>query len=669
MGGGTARTRRQAVPALPAVKSKNASASTRNVIGRPSARKSTSRSDKMKGQNRHGFGDDEENSGHEESISDRSNSGNESASQSDKDERVKKRKAQSDPVRNMFGSEVSSVDSSSDEDSDGAEDDEVDELDFDGGMASVTKLSAQAGRKLMEKRRRIEDGARAEDIDQLATNIAAVERHKLEGEEAEQMGALPDLEIVKQRIQDVIGVLLDFSQRGQKGISRVEYLDRLRADLANYYSYSLYLIDMFVQLFGVAECVEFLEANEAPRPVTLRTNTLKTRRRDLAQALIGRGVNLDPIGEWSKVGLIVYDSQVPVGATPEYMAGHYMVQTASSFLPVMALAPQEGERILDMAASPGGKTTHIAALMKNSGVIFANEFQAGRLQRLTANLQRCGATNAVVCNYDGRKLPAVAAGFDRVLLDAPCSGLGVISKDSSLKLSRSEKDIYRCAHLQKELLLAAIDSCDANSSSGGYIVYSTCSVAVEENENVVQYALRKRHVKIVPTGIDFGRQGFVRFREFRFDPAMQHAVRVFPHVNNMDGFFVCKLKKLSNDRRDKQTNGEDDQMLAVAGFTEAELMSDTGPNKKERKGTTFSREHHDVRRRTSTRERNGTGEQITDPGRGSGFRRGSSLGRGRGHGRGNGHGSVIQDRLSEKSATLEIESAPRHRGRTSTNSN
>jgi 25S rRNA (cytosine2870-C5)-methyltransferase len=106
-----------------------------------------------------------------------------------------------------------------------------------------------------------------------------------------------------------------------------------------------------------------LEANEVQRPVTIRTNTLKTRRRDLAQALINRGVNVDPLDKWTKVGLVIYNSQVPIGATPEYLSGHYMLQGASSFLPVMALAPQPNERVLDMCAAPGGKASYIGKSM------------------------------------------------------------------------------------------------------------------------------------------------------------------------------------------------------------------------------------------------------------------------------------------------------------------
>ena len=141
--------------------------------------------------------------------------------------------------------------------------------------------------------------------------------------------------------------------------SRSEYTELLHRDLCRFYGYNEFLMDRIINIFPFGELLDFLDANEAPRPLTIRTNTLKTRRKELAQALIARGVNLDPVGKWSKVGLVIYSSQVPVGATPEYLAGHYLIQGAASFLPVMALAPQENERVLDMCAAPGGKTTHI----------------------------------------------------------------------------------------------------------------------------------------------------------------------------------------------------------------------------------------------------------------------------------------------------------------------
>jgi ribosomal RNA methyltransferase Nop2 len=136
------------------------------------------------------------------------------------------------------------------------------------------------------------------------------------------------------------------------------------------------------------------------------------------------------------VSLLPLNTACHSGATPEYLAGHYILQAASSFLPVIALSPQPHERVLDMASAPGGKTTHIAALLQNTGLVFANDSNKARTKSLNANVHRLGCKNVVVCSYDGREFPKVMGGFDRVLLDAPCSGTGVISKDASVKQNK-----------------------------------------------------------------------------------------------------------------------------------------------------------------------------------------------------------------------------------------
>jgi ribosomal RNA methyltransferase Nop2 len=421
--------------------------------------------------------------------------------------------------------------------------------------ANIDGLSGKLDKDLAGE----EEDAEAELRDaNLQTNILG-DRPKILGQQDEDempQHLAPDLRLLRERINETLRTLENFSQLGEEGHSRAEYTAQLLKDICQYYGYSPFLAEKLYNLFTPREAFAFFEANETPRPIVIRTNTLRTHRRGLAQALINRGVNLEPVGKWSKVGLQIFETSVPLGATPEYLAGQYILQAASSFLPVMALAPQENERILDMAAAPGGKTTHIAALMRNTGVIIANDANKSRAKGLIGNIHRMGVKNTIVSNYNATEFPKVLGGFDRVLLDAPCSGTGVISKDPSVKTNKTEKDFMKMPEMQKKLLLAAIDSVNHASKTGGYIVYSTCSVTVEENEQVVQYALSKRpNIKLVPTGLEFGKEGFTRHMGKIFHPSMKETRRYYPHAFNMDGFFVAKFKKTRQTKSSINTNG------------------------------------------------------------------------------------------------------------------
>ncbi|KAH9842678.1 NOL1/NOP2/sun family RNA met [Rhodofomes roseus] len=466
------------------------------------------------------------------------------------------------------------IPTASDESSDD-EDDEDGPTTMANMEARSRALDAQAAREAELDIEEMQNAAQAGEDDDEFADADEEEDEEMGGEgedvegfhlptaeerEDEKKSGGPDVHTVQRRMRECVRVLSNHKKRAAPGRSRTEYVQQLISDIASYYGYNDFLAEKLFQMFPA---IEFFEANEVPRPVTIRTNTLRTRRRDLAQALVNRGVNLEPIGKWTNIGLQVFESSVPIGATPEYLAGHYMLQAASSFLPVIALSPQPGERVLDMASAPGGKTTHMAALMENTGVVFANDANKARTKSLTANIHRLGCKNVVVCSYDGREFPKVMGGFDRVLLDAPCSGTGVISKDASVKTNKSDRDFALLSHLQKQLILCAIDSVTPDSKTGGYLVYSTCSVTVDENEAVVDYALRKRpNVKLVDTGLEFGRPGYTSFRGKNFNEKVSLTRRFYPHVHNMDGFFVAKFKV---DKRQKVKARPDEGGADVKG--------------------------------------------------------------------------------------------------------
>eukprot|EP00577_Skeletonema_sp_RCC1716_P009062 CAMPEP_0113431068 /NCGR_PEP_ID=MMETSP0013_2-20120614/33372_1 /TAXON_ID=2843 ORGANISM="Skeletonema costatum, Strain 1716" /NCGR_SAMPLE_ID=MMETSP0013_2 /ASSEMBLY_ACC=CAM_ASM_000158 /LENGTH=680 /DNA_ID=CAMNT_0000320005 /DNA_START=35 /DNA_END=2077 /DNA_ORIENTATION=+ /assembly_acc=CAM_ASM_000158 len=476
-------------------------------------------------------------------------------------------------------SKMKLMDSDEDDDED---DDEFGSASEEGSDDEMLEVERQS-RIIDEEMKLEQEEAESELRRTIAQQTSVYHLPTAEELEDDENRVVPPSEL-RERIDDILEVLADFKTRREPGRSRSEYIERLGQDMAELFGYLQELVDYFLSMFGPNECLEFLEASDKSRPLVVRVNTLKARRKDLAAALMKRGVRLDPLANWSKVGLKIYESTVPIGATPEYLAGHYMLQSAASMCPVMALGPQPGDRVMDMSAAPGGKTSYIAQLMRNKGVVIANDLKPERQKATVANLHRLGVRNAVTCCYDGRKIGAqMRNSFDRILLDAPCSGLGVISRDPSVKVQRTIPDVKRCAHLQKELLVAAIDALNHKSKKGGgYMVYSTCSVAVAENEEVVNYLLSKRDVKIVDAGLDFGKPGFTRFEHKRFHPSLALTRRFYPHVHNMDGFYVAKIQKLSDKRHGEAEKKEEEAAKEAAGETAKAVTAEPKADDKKR---------------------------------------------------------------------------------------
>jgi len=259
--------------------------------------------------------------------------------------------------------------------------------------------------------------------------------------------------------------------------------------------------------------------------------------------------------DWTDTGIVAYSSPVPLGATPEYLSGEYIIQGANSMLPVLNMEikvdeeeHEEGESgdnknkfiVVDLCAAPGGKSTHIGALMSNTGILYANDVCKDRTHALKSNIMRMGINNSIITNFDAKEFSV--GKVDRVLLDAPCSGTGVIAKDKSIKTSKSHEEIKRICKEQKQLILHAFDMLKLN----GVMVYSTCSILVEENEEVVNFLLDNRqNARICKVDVDIGQNGFSSFRGTNYNGSLIHSRRIYPHVHNMDGFYYCKIRKVN----------------------------------------------------------------------------------------------------------------------------
>ncbi len=309
--------------------------------------------------------------------------------------------------------------------------------------------------------------------------------------------------------------------------------------LAAKYGYLPYMVERYFEIFGSrSETVRFLEACEKPLRRSIRCNTLRIDCGSLRRRLEARGFSLKPI-PWAPHGFWVLDGEAPLGATPEYLLGYYYIQGPASMLPAYSLSPSPSDLVVDMAAAPGGKTTQIAQLMGNRGAILAVDVSRPRIRALRANLGRMGVTNTVVVRMDARRLVLLKDRFSRILLDAPCTGEGLIPLDPSRKTSKTLEDLRRASELQAELLWTAAEI----AVPGGVIVYATCSIAPEENEYVVARVLERRSdLEIIDAGIPVGLPGLSEYRGMVFEEA-DKCRRLYPHIHGTEGFFLCRLVK------------------------------------------------------------------------------------------------------------------------------
>lgn len=272
---------------------------------------------------------------------------------------------------------------------------------------------------------------------------------------------------------------------------------------------------------------------------SIRINTLKKPVSEVLKR-VEKDWNVLPI-PWCKEGYWVEHKQgrLDVGNTIEHALGYYYVQEAASLIPPLVLDPQPGDRVIDIAASPGSKASQICQLMKNEGIVVANDVSGLRLAALGINLQRCGALNVITTQMRGEQMKEMQ--FDKVLLDAPCSGTGTIRK--SLKTVRmwNPEMIKRIAGMQRKLILAAYQLV----APGGTLVYSTCSTEPEEDEAIVSFLLDNTDATVEPVELPGLKHGpaVTEFEGTTYRKEVKHCLRLWPQDNDTEGFFVAKIKK------------------------------------------------------------------------------------------------------------------------------
>lgn len=292
----------------------------------------------------------------------------------------------------------------------------------------------------------------------------------------------------------------------------------------------------------------FCEISDKPIIKSLRVNTLKISIPELKERLEKKWTLKQPYPSNPEIFLITSNIEPgELGKSIEHILGYYYIQEISSMMPLIALAPKTNESLIDLCAAPGSKTTQAGMYMENTGSIIANDANMGRLGILSTNIQRCGVTNTIITKAPGellcRRLSNMKIKADKILVDAPCSGEGTIrSSVQSVKMF-SENLIKKLSKIQQTLVKSAIEILE----EGGELIYSTCTHAPEENEEVVSYILENfPEMKIQEVNIPLKtRPGITEWEGKKYHKDVIKAVRIYPQDNDTEGFFISKFKKIS----------------------------------------------------------------------------------------------------------------------------
>ncbi|MFX1563950.1 MAG: RsmB/NOP family class I SAM-dependent RNA methyltransferase [Promethearchaeota archaeon] len=303
-------------------------------------------------------------------------------------------------------------------------------------------------------------------------------------------------------------------------------------------------LERFKILLG-DEFEAFLQCLNQPPVSFLRVNTLKFPVSQGKKRLAAMGVETHPL-PWYHAGFRVSGEYEKISHSREFALGYFYFQEGGSTIPPLVLNLQEKQRILDVCAAPGSKTTQMAQIIQNSGVIVANERIFRRVASLGHNLRLCGIANTIVLCEDGRKLPQkLPITFDRILVDVPCTASGHLRSKAPQYDIPDQKRIRGIQTLQKELLSAGFRML----KSGGLLVYSTCSLHPEENEDVVQNLVTQfPDAELVQPNIPqlVSHTGISSWENRQYVDSMHRCLRVYPHDNDTDGFFIALIRRSSS---------------------------------------------------------------------------------------------------------------------------